>query len=153
LQGAVCDKSQLQPPAYFDRRVRAPVPSLLPLSCSQRPPSCNNLQDLSKDGIFRTKGMAQSMPNLHSSRSVHNCYIGCTILSNPSECGATQERQKSRARVQEFEDFAKWHLKTKKIFVSIVEKKMCRKIQPYCVHGLAHETKSLKRLAFSSHLI
>ncbi len=105
------ETSQLHPPAlYFDRRVRTavPLPSLMPcVSISSASSSGVTSPDLIRNQILRSRGMSKSMPNLHSSRAVHNCELGRAVLSNGSECGTAQDKHKSHARIQEFENLLK----------------------------------------------
>jgi hypothetical protein len=53
--------------------------------------------------MSQARSMAQSMPNLHTNRSMHNRSVGYSLLSHASECGDRREAKGSRARVQDFD--------------------------------------------------
>ncbi len=92
----------------FDRRVHAAAfaPSLIKgkLSRARSSSPSGRASEVPREQELRhARAMAQSMPNLHTNRSVYNRGIGFSVLSTASECGDKQGYQTSRARVQEFE--------------------------------------------------
>ncbi len=103
------EHSQLPPPApYFDRRARVPSPSpqLKTRTLSRTrslSPSNIPLQELSGNTVRLSASMTTSMPNLYSSRSIHNRAIGHSILRSESDYEGMQERRTLRERLQEFE--------------------------------------------------
>jgi hypothetical protein len=101
-------ESKLPPPMpCFDRHTRksAPSPSLIQgvISRASSSPITQKCGIPTGNELFQTRGMTQSMPNLHSSRSLYNRGIGYSLLSSASECGEKEGRRARRARVQEFE--------------------------------------------------
>ena len=105
----ITDESRLPPPMpYFDRRIYAasPAPSLIHgvLSRARSSSPCRRSPHEPRGRVLCHGGaMAQSMPNLHSSRSMYNRCIGYSMLSSASELGDKQGEQANRARVAEFD--------------------------------------------------
>ncbi len=100
-------ESRLPPPMpYFDRHARTPAPPLLlnqgVFSRVNSSPTTMFVAVAGND-LLQKKGMTQSMPNLHSSRSLYNRGIGYTVLSSATECGHEQGKHAMHARVREFE--------------------------------------------------
>ena len=109
IGGCQNEESKLPPPRpYFDRHARTP------------PPAPKLMQDIfsrvksdvtpithrcgaSTEFVLQHKGMTQSMPNLHSSRSMYNRGLGYSVLSSATECGGKPGKHAMRARVEEFE--------------------------------------------------
>ena len=69
-----------------------------------RSASLSNLKEESTaKELLRTSGMAQSLPNMHSSRSIHNRVVGFALLSKPSESGNDDKVRTLHTRIQEFD--------------------------------------------------
>jgi hypothetical protein len=107
-------ESKLPPPMpFFDRRAHTPAhaytPAHAPLlmqsvfSRVSSSPTMHVCGSPTGNELLQTKGMSQSMSNLHSSRSLYNRGIGYSVLSCATECGDKQGRNSMHARVQEFE--------------------------------------------------
>jgi hypothetical protein len=103
------EESRLPPPMpYFDRRTHAAAsaPTLMQTVLSRARSSSprRGASDTPKGEEMRqARAMTQSMPNLYSSRSMHNRGLGYSVLSKVSECGVKQGEKASLVRVQEFE--------------------------------------------------
>ncbi len=96
------EESKLPPPMpYFDRQTHAPAPApLLARGIFSRVKSDSGG---APNGNELLQGMAQSMQNLYTSRSIYNRSIGQSELSSDTECGGQQGTHAMRARVREFD--------------------------------------------------
>ncbi len=99
-----CEQLRLPPPLpFFDRRSSAP-PSLLRMDGSlSRGRSISPDRAAARPGrqFLGAVNMSQSMPNFHSSRSLHNRGVGYLLAT--SECGGAEGKHLRQTRVQEFE--------------------------------------------------
>ncbi len=98
------DMNLAPPVPYFDRRSTV-YTSLLHIDenvSSGRSHSLNRAEGRHGRDLFRSTNMTRSMPNLSTSRSLHNRGVGIA-LSNSSECGGGKGRILLLARAEEFE--------------------------------------------------
>ncbi len=97
------------PMPYFDRRARAPAPAPMIMndvfSRVKSDPTTQVGGAPTGNDLLQRRGMTQSMPNLHSSRSLYNRGIGHSVLSSATEfaSGGKLGKLTMRALVQEFE--------------------------------------------------
>ncbi len=106
-----CDRneeSKLPPPRpYFERHMRAPASTPMPMQGVflrvKSDPITQMCGAPTSSMLMQSRGMTQSMPNLHSSRSLYNRGIGYSVLSSATERGGQPEKHALRARVEEFD--------------------------------------------------
>ena len=102
-------EDHMPPPKPYRGQAESFVNSTDGLRCSQkilpRPHSLSDLHKQEQPGkvFLNTRAMTQSLPNIHSSRSVHNRILGHVLLAKPSESGNAAKSQSRRARVEEFD--------------------------------------------------
>jgi hypothetical protein len=100
------EESKMPPPVpCFDRHARAqrPAPMLMQGNLSRVKSASHLCGAPASITLLQRKGMTQSMPNLHSSRSMYNRGIGYSMLSSATECGGQSGKHAMRARVEEFD--------------------------------------------------
>ena len=93
------------PKPYFDRNTRSSTTSTnAPNNMLLRSYSSPLLKQQQTTNIFLTSGaMTRSMPNLHTSRSIHNQSLGRELLAKASESGLTPVNKSLQARMDEFD--------------------------------------------------
>ena len=99
-----CENSNMPPPKTYVARSMHVKPSnlLTNLSRSQStsPPSRGHL---GREFLVSRK-ISQSMPNLHTSRSIHNRHMGYELVPEPSERSRADCKAVLQSRIEEFDN-------------------------------------------------